>query len=78
MKFWYIVENINVGRWKTDDIKGPVQTAGNKMDIVHTPVPATINVHKQLGKGNNYPEISGKFGFVASKTYEKGRKYKRH
>ena len=32
----------------------------------------TINVHRQLGKGNNYPEISGKFGVVASKAYEKG------
>ena len=36
-----------------------------------TAVPGTINVHKQLGKGNNYREISGKFGVVASTTYEK-------
>ena len=36
-----------------------------------TPVPGTINVHKQLGKGNNYREISGKFGVVASTAYEK-------
>ena len=41
------------------------------MDVVHTRQCQTKNVHKQLGKGNNYPEISGKFGFVASATYEK-------
>ena len=29
------------------------------------------DVHKQLGKGNNYREISGKFGEVASKVCEK-------
>ena len=27
-------------------------------------MPGTINVHKQLGKGNNYREISGNFGVV--------------
>ena len=31
----------------------------------------TKNVHKQLGKGNNYREISGKFAVVASTAYEK-------
>ena len=34
-------------------------------------MPEKINVHKQLGKGNKYREISGKFGVVASKAYEK-------
>ena len=34
-------------------------------------MPGTINVHKQLGKGNNYREISGKFGVVASTDYQK-------
>ena len=37
----------------------------------HTPVPETKNIHKQLGKGNNYRETSGKFGVVASTAYEK-------
>ena len=35
--------------------------SGTKMDVVHT----------QLGKGNNYQEISGKFGVVASTAYKK-------
>ena len=35
--------------------------------FAHTPVPGTTNVHKQLGKGNDYREISGKFG-VANTT----------
>ena len=34
-------------------------------------MPGTKIVHKQLGKGNNYREISGKFGVVASTAYEK-------
>ena len=34
-------------------------------------MPGTKNVHKQLGKGNNYREISGKFGVVASTAHEK-------
>ena len=34
-------------------------------------MPGTKKVHKQLGKGNNYREISGKFGVVASTAYEK-------
>ena len=34
-------------------------------------MPGTKNVHKQLGKGNNNREISGKFGVVASTAYEK-------
>ena len=29
------------------------------------------NVHKQLGKGNNYREISGKYAVVALTAYEK-------
>ena len=37
----------------------------------HTPVPGTKNVHKQLGKGNDYREISDKFGVGASTVYEK-------
>ena len=37
----------------------------------HTPVPGTKNVHKQLGKGDNCQEISGKFGDVASTAIEK-------
>ena len=37
-------------------------------------MPGTINVHKQLGKGENYREISGKFGVVASTAYEKVNK----
>ena len=31
----------------------------------------TKNVHKHLGKGYNYREISGKFGAVASTAYKK-------
>ena len=34
-------------------------------------MPGTKNVHKQLEKSNNYREISGKFGVVASTAYEK-------
>ena len=34
-------------------------------------MPGTKDVHTQLGKGNNYREISGKFGIVASTAYEK-------
>ena len=34
-------------------------------------MPGTKNVHKQLGKGKNNREISGKFGVVASTVYEK-------
>ena len=34
-------------------------------------MPETKNVHKQLGKGNNYRDISGKFGVVALTAYEK-------
>ena len=34
-------------------------------------MPGTKNVHKQIGKGNNYLEISGKFGVVTSTAYEK-------
>ena len=34
-------------------------------------MPGTKNVHQQLGKGNNYRVISGKFGVVASTAYEK-------
>ena len=37
----------------------------------HTPVPLTKNIHSQVGKRNNYREISGKFGAVASTAYEK-------
>ena len=37
-------------------------------------MPGTENVHKQLGKGSNYGEISGKFGAVASTAYEKVNK----
>ena len=33
--------------------------------------PGTKNVHKQLGKGNSYREISSKFGVVASTACEK-------
>ena len=33
----------------------------------HVPVPGT----KMLGKGNNYRQISNKFGVVASSAYEK-------
>ena len=34
-------------------------------------MPGTKNVHKQLGKGKNCREISGKFGVVASTAYKK-------
>ena len=34
-------------------------------------MPGSRNGHKQLGKDNNYQEISGKFGVVASTAYEK-------
>ena len=34
-------------------------------------MPGTKNVHQQLGKGNNYREISGKFEVVASTAYSK-------
>ena len=34
-------------------------------------MPGTKNVHKQLGKGNSYREISSKFGVVASTGCEK-------
>ena len=34
-------------------------------------MPGTINVHIQLRKGNNYREIRGKFGVVASSAYER-------
>ena len=37
----------------------------------YTSVPGTLNVHKQLGEGNNYREIRGKFGVAASTAYEK-------
>ena len=36
-----------------------------------TLVPKTKNVHTHQRKGNNYREISGKFGVVASTAYEK-------
>ena len=46
--------------------------SGTKMDVVHTrQCPGNKNVHKQLGKGNNYREISGRFGVVTSTAYEK-------
>ena len=43
------------------------------MDVVHTRQcpERSINIHKQLGKGNNYQGISGKFGVVASTAYAK-------
>ena len=34
-------------------------------------MPGTINGHKQLGKGNDYREFSGKLGVVASTAYDK-------
>ena len=42
-----------------------------KWTLFYTPEPGTRNVHKQLGKGNNYGDISEKFGVVASTAYEK-------
>ena len=33
----------------------------------HTSVLGTKNIHKQLGKGNKYREIRGKFGVVTRK-----------
>ena len=45
------------------------------MDVFHTrQCPEPKNVHEQLGKGNNYREISGKFGVVASTAYDKVNK----
>ena len=41
------------------------------MDVVHTHQCPELNVHKQLGKGNNYREICSKFGAVASRAYKK-------
>ena len=34
-------------------------------------MPGTKNVHKQLGKGDKYREVTGKFGVVASTVCEK-------
>ena len=68
------------GEGGRSSILGPVQArarcSGTKMDVVpgshtHTSQAGTKNVHNQLGKGNKYREISGKFGAVASTAYDK-------
>ena len=42
------------------------------MDIVHThQCPELKTFINNLGKGNNYREINGKFGVIASTAYEK-------
>ena len=51
--------------------KGNVPEPVSLEFIHHTPVSGTINVHKQLGKGDSHRENSVKFGVVASRAYEK-------